>query len=83
MRNRSSSRGTQPRALWAAVAGLGQLHWFFGNVYEAVVDMPQLLVDAQPNRAPRLLGVGSPLRYYLPAAPVTFVATVVALMDSW
>jgi hypothetical protein len=83
MQNRSSSRGMHPRALWATVAGLGQLHWFFGNVYEAVVDMPQLLVDAQSNRAPGLLGAGSPLRYYLPAAPVTLVATAAALIDSW
>lgn len=83
MRNRSSCRGMQPRAPWATVAGLGQLHWFFGNVYEAVVDIPQLLVDAHPNRAPRLLGAGSPLRYYLPAAPATLVATVVSLRDGW
>jgi hypothetical protein len=73
----------QPRALWAAVAGLGQVQWFFGNVYEAMVDMPQLLADAQPNREPGLLGAGSPLRYYLPAAPVTLIATAVALVDSW
>jgi hypothetical protein len=83
MQSRSSSRTMQPRALWAAVAGLGQVHWFFGNVYEAVVDMPQLLADAQPNREPQLLGAGSPLRYYLPAAPVTLVATAAALTDSW
>jgi len=44
------------------VASLGQLHWFFGNVYEAAVDMPQLLADAHPNRAPCLLGSGSLLR---------------------
>jgi Domain of unknown function (DUF1772) len=81
VRNRLSNRGTKSR--WAAVAGLGQIHWFFGNVYEAVVDVPQLLVDAQPNRVPRLLGAGSPLRYYVPAAPVTLVATVVALVGSW
>jgi hypothetical protein len=81
VRNRSSNHGTRSR--WATVAGLGQFHWFFGNVYEAVVDLPQLLVDAQPHRVPRLLGAGSPLRYYVPAAPVTLVATVVALVDSW
>jgi hypothetical protein len=33
----------QRRALCAEVAGLGQLRWFLGNVYEAGVDMPQLL----------------------------------------
>ena len=83
MQSRLNSERMQRRAPWAAVASLGQLHWFFGNVYEAAVDMPQLLADAHPNRAPRLLGSGSPLRYYLPAAPVTLVATVAALIDSW
>jgi mannose/fructose/N-acetylgalactosamine-specific phosphotransferase system component IIC len=48
-----------------------------------VVNMPQLLADAQPSREPRLLGAVSPLRYYLPAAPVTLVATAAALIDSW
>jgi hypothetical protein len=83
MQKRSRCRAMQPRALWAAVAGFGQVHWFFGNVYEAVVDMPQLLADAQQNREPRLLGAGSPLRYYIPTAPVTLVATAAALIDSW
>jgi hypothetical protein len=83
MQNRSSSRAVRQRRLWAAIAGLGQLQWFFGNVYEAAVDMPQLLANAHPSREPRLLGAGSPLRYYLPAAPATLVATVAALIDSW
>ena len=55
----------------------------FGNLYEAVVDVPRLLADAQPNREPKLLGAGSPLRYYLPAAPVTLAATAATLGDSW
>ncbi|MBB5953873.1 hypothetical protein FHS29_000443 [Saccharothrix tamanrassetensis] len=80
MRNRSSNKTTRGR--WAAVAGVGQAQWFFGNVYEAVVDMPQLLADAQPDRKPGLLGAGSPLRYYLPVAPVTLVATAAALVGS-
>jgi hypothetical protein len=74
---------TQSSRTWAAVARFGQLQWLFGNVYEAVVDVPRLLADAQPVREPRLLGAGSPLRYYLPAAPVTLAATVVTLVDGW
>ncbi|MFE9747691.1 DUF1772 domain-containing protein [Saccharothrix saharensis] len=70
------------RTGWAAVARLGQAHWFFGNLYEAVVDMPRLLADARPNRPPGLLTAGSPLRYYAPAGPVTVVATAVALVRS-
>src|SRR5687767_13153748 len=67
---------------WAALARLGQAHWFFGNAYEAAVDMPRLLVDARPNRSPGLLAPGSPLRYYAPAAPVTLASTAMALRDS-
>jgi len=71
------------RMPWAAIARLGQAHWFFGNLYEAVVDVPRLLVDARPHREPRLLGPGSPLRYYAPAGPVTVAATTAALVDAW
>lgn len=67
----------------AVVARLGQAHWFFGNVYEAMVDMPRLLADARSSRAPKLLGAGSPLRYYLPAAPVTLAATAATLAGGW
>jgi hypothetical protein len=65
------------------VAQLAHICWFFGNLYEAVVDMPRLLADAQPNRKPGLLAAGSPLRYYAPIAPVTFVATSAILINSW
>jgi hypothetical protein len=82
MQNRLKTRG-MPRAWWVTIARVGQIAWFFGNLYEAVVDMPQLLADAQPNRKPGLLRAGSPLRYYLPMAPVTFVATSAALIGSW
>jgi mannose/fructose/N-acetylgalactosamine-specific phosphotransferase system component IIC len=62
---------------------LGQVSWFFGNLYEAMVDMPQLLLDAQQQRRPGLMNPGSPLRYYAPVAPLTIVATTAALVDSW
>jgi hypothetical protein len=75
-------KGVRGRAPWAAIAGIGQVHWFFGNLYEAAVDMPRLLADARPNREPRLLGAGSPLRYYLPA-PVTLASTAAALSGLW
>ncbi|WP_367129727.1 anthrone oxygenase family protein [Saccharothrix sp. HUAS TT1] len=69
------------RSPWAALARLGQAHWFFGNLYEAAVDVPRLVADAE--REPRLLGPGSPLRYYAPAAPVTVAATGAALVEAW
>src|SRR5882757_3546534 len=83
MQSYFGSRDEQRAGHWAAVARPGQLHWLFGNVYEAVVDVPALLADAHPNREPRLFDAGSPLRYYIPAAPVTFVATGVALVENW
>src|SRR4051812_10430404 len=70
-------------APWLTVAGLGQACWFFGNLYEAVVDLPQLLADAQPRRRPGLVSPGSPLRYYAPIAPLTLVSTTVALIGRW
>jgi Domain of unknown function (DUF1772) len=65
------------------VARLGQAHWFFGNLYEGAVGMPQLLADAQRQRPPRLLGPGSPIRYYAPVAPLTVVTTTAVLVDGW
>ncbi len=72
------------RTRWAtAAAELGRLQWLGGNLYEAAVNMPRLLVDAQPNRRPGLLAAGSPLRYYLPTAPVVFVASAASLAHDW
>lgn len=83
MLNRPRSRALRSRQLWAAAARLGHIHWFLGNLYEAMADMPQLLVDAQPNREPGILAAGSPVRYFAPAAPVTLAATTATLIDSW
>jgi hypothetical protein len=70
------------------IAQLGYAHWFFGNLYEAIVKVPDRLVsDQEPGAAgthvTALLGPGSPLRYYLPGAPVTFAATLAALATGW
>jgi hypothetical protein len=67
---------------WAQLATLGQAHWFFGNVYEAVVDVPRLLTN-NPDRKPGLFTSGSPLRYYAPVAPLTLASTAAALTGSW
>lgn len=83
MSNSARGGARRPRSRWAVVAELGQAHWLAGNVYEAMVDMPRLLADARPNREPGLLAAGSPLRYYLPAAPVTLAATATSLVGSW
>ncbi|MFI6306862.1 anthrone oxygenase family protein [Amycolatopsis thailandensis] len=64
---------------WARLATVGQAHWFFGNLYEAVVDVPRLTGD----RSPGLLASGSPARYFIPAAPATIASTALALTGSW
>jgi hypothetical protein len=53
----------------------------FGNVYEAVVRMPERLAD-EPH-AGSVLAPGSPLRYYAPVAPITVAATAAAVRSGW
>jgi hypothetical protein len=75
----------------AALLDLAQLayaQWFFGNVYEAVVKIPDRLSAELPESAPgtdgrsrSVLGPGSPVRYYLPAPPVALVGTVGAVVN--
>lgn len=83
MQAERGGRPGQGRSRWAGPARAGLAYWFFGNLYEAVVDIPALLADAQQQRAPRLLGPGSPVRYYVPAAPLTLIATGAALIEGW
>ncbi|GAA4534653.1 anthrone oxygenase family protein [Mycobacterium paraffinicum] len=72
------------------LAQLGHAHWLFGNIYEAVVKIPDRLA-AEPRAAapagssPRssLLAPGSPLRYYAPAAPITVATTAAAVSKGW
>ena len=68
---------------WARVARWGHIAWFFGNLYEALVGVPQLLADASTARKPSLVGTGSPVRYYAPLAPLLFGSSVVAIVDGW
>lgn len=69
------------------LARLGIASWWFGNIYESVVRVPERLaasVDDQ-GRASSLvpsksvLGVGSPVRYYAVTAPITSATLVTAL----
>ncbi|OJZ73872.1 hypothetical protein BRW65_10880 [Mycobacterium paraffinicum] len=62
------------------VAQLGHAHWLFGNIYEAVVKIPDRL--ASSPRSP-LLGPGSPLRHYAPGAPITLATTAAAVGKGW
>jgi Domain of unknown function (DUF1772) len=74
------NRGRTTRAL-LTIAQAGQAHLFFGLLYESVVRIPDRLsserVLAEDGRP--LLRPGSPLLYFLPAAPVTVAATLGAV----
>jgi hypothetical protein len=77
-------------ATFLDLAQLGHAHWLFGNLYEAVVKIPERLsTDAADSaddiigRPASLLAPGSPVRYYAPVAPLTLATTVAALITGW
>jgi hypothetical protein len=61
-----------------AVARAGQAGWFFGNLYEAVVPVPDHLTPAGTP-----LGPGSPVRYYAAVAPAAVPALLAAVASGW
>jgi len=66
------------------LAQLGYAQWFFGNMYEAVVKVPDRLCDPAQRtdgRGMSVLGPGSPVRYYVPAPPVALVGTLSAVIN--
>jgi hypothetical protein len=83
MLSRYGLRGARTGSPWPARAEVAQASWFFANLYEAVVDVPRLLLDARQQRRPGLMGPGSPLRYYAPVGPLTIATTTIALVDCW
>ncbi|MFE4837268.1 hypothetical protein ACFRAU_21640 [Arthrobacter sp. NPDC056691] len=68
-----------------AVAEFTHAHWFFGNLYEAVVKVPHRVAGSEdgPELRRSPLGSGSPGRYYAPLAPATFPAVALALAAGW
>ena len=72
------------------IAQLGYAQWLFGNIYEAVVKIPERLSreaispDVRFDAGPAsVLGPGSPVRYYAPVAPVTLASTVASVAAGW
>jgi hypothetical protein len=81
-----SARRTRLTSWLLDLAELALAQWLFGNVYEAVVKIPERLAtpssDAAGGGADRtsILGTGSPVRYYVPAPPVTAATLLGALI---
>ncbi len=69
----------------ASFAGLGHAHWFFGNLYEAIVLAPgwKSMAGTPVQLGGGFLAPGSPVRYYIPATPATAVLTVAAGTAGW
>lgn len=67
------------------VAEFSHAHWFFGNLYEALVKIPHRVAAAEASRElPRSpFGAGSPGRYYAPIAPINAPAAIAALVAGW
>jgi len=68
-----------------SVAEFTHAHWFFGNLYEAIVKVPDRVASSEASRElPRTpFGAGSPGRYYAPIAPLSAPAAVAALVAGW
>ena len=65
------------------VARVAHVQWFFVTLYEAVVRMPDRLVDEHDSgRRSTPFAPGSPARYHLPIAPVVVGSALTALVDA-
>ena len=84
----SGVRTPRSTARLLELAQLGHAQWLFGNVYEAVVKIPERLSAESSSsatvngRQTAVLGPGSPVRYYAPAVPLTAATTIAALITS-
>jgi hypothetical protein len=57
---------------------LGYAWWFFGNLYEEIVQMPERIANG--NRLTSILVAGSPVWYYAPGALLILATTVSAVL---
>lgn len=67
------------------LAKLGHALWFFGNLYELVVKLPDLLASHRRSTKQAIspFGPGSPVRFYAAAVPATFPALLAAVVAGW
>jgi Domain of unknown function (DUF1772) len=67
------------------IAEFSHAHWFFGNLYEALVKIPDRVAasEGSPELPRSPFGAGSPGRYYAPIAPINAPAAIAALAAGW
>ncbi len=63
------------------IAQFGYAQWFFGNLYECVVRVPNRL--AEDGGLGSVLSTGSPVLYYLPGVVLFVGATLAAVVVGW
>jgi len=85
MRNASSAWRDVVAARLLGAAEFTHAHWFFGNLYEALVKIPHRVAASEASaelpRSP--FGAGSPGRYYAPVAPLNVPLACAALVAGW
>ncbi|GAA3388513.1 hypothetical protein [Cryptosporangium minutisporangium] len=76
---------SDPLVALTCLAVLGHAHWFFGNLYEAIVLAPgwRSMADEPLSVGGGVLAPGSPVRYYVPITPLTVLVTVSAGIAGW
>ncbi|GAA4053267.1 hypothetical protein GCM10023063_47080 [Arthrobacter methylotrophus] len=67
------------------IAEFSHAHWSFGNLYEALVKIPDRVAASEttPGLPRSPFGAGSPGRYYAPVAPISAPAAIAALATGW
>jgi len=67
------------------IAEFTHAHWFFGNVYETLVKIPDRVAgsEASTELSRRPFGTGSPGRYYVPLAPLNVPLAAASLLAGW
>jgi hypothetical protein len=76
---RGVSRRTRAASVLLGITRLGHARWFCGNLYEAIVRVPDLQAHQADKQAMSPEGPGSPVRDYAVAAPAVFPALFAAL----
>ncbi|GAB3618443.1 hypothetical protein GCM10027416_30000 [Okibacterium endophyticum] len=76
-------RARSGRELAVDIALVGDAAWFVANLYEGLVDVPQLLIDSRSHRRPGVIAPGSPVRYFALNGLAALPASALAVATAW